>query len=60
MLQILDGIHKNGYTHNDIKGENIMFVSPPQYNIVDNRINLLDNYDIKLIDFGLADKFGKF
>jgi len=47
MLQILNGLftlHSHGIIHNDIKPQNIVFKN--------NRSN---NYDIKIIDFGLAE-----
>ena len=43
ILNDIDALHKNGICHRDIKPENMVFVG--------------DNYDLKLIDFGVACKF---
>ena len=43
ILNAVDALHNEGICHRDIKPENIVFVG--------------DNYDIKLIDFGLSGKF---
>ena len=46
LLNLLNGVealHKGGICHRDLKPENIVFVG--------------DNYDIKIIDFGLSAKF---
>ena len=46
LLNLLNGVealHKAGISHRDLKPENIVFVG--------------DNYDIKIIDFGLSAKF---
>ena len=46
LLNLLNGVealHKDGICHRDLKPENIVFVG--------------DNYDIKIIDFGLSAKF---
>ena len=43
ILNAIEALHKNGICHRDIKPENMVFVG--------------DNYDLKLIDFGVACKF---
>ena len=43
ILNDIEALHKNGICHRDIKPENMVFVG--------------DNYDLKLIDFGVACKF---
>ena len=43
ILNATEALHKNGICHRDLKLENIVFVG--------------DNYDLKLIDFGVAAKF---
>ena len=43
ILNAVDALHNGGICHRDLKFENIVFVG--------------DNYDIKLIDFGLSAKF---
>ena len=43
ILNAIEALHKNGICHRDIKPENMVFVG--------------DNYDLKLIDFGVAAKF---
>ena len=43
ILNATEALHKNGICHRDLKPENIVFVG--------------DNYDLKLIDFGVAAKF---
>jgi len=43
ILNCVEALHKKGICHRDIKTENIVLVG--------------DNYDIKLIDFGLSAKF---
>ena len=42
ILNAIEALHKNGICHRDLKLENIVFVG--------------DNYDLKLIDFGVAAK----
>ena len=43
ILNAIEALHKNGICHRDIKPENMVFIG--------------DNYDLKLIDFGVACKF---
>ena len=43
LLNGMDALHKEGICHRDLKTENIVLVG--------------DKYDIKLIDFGFADKY---
>ena len=42
-LNAVEGMHKNGFCHRDIKPDNMLFVG--------------DNYDLKLCDFGYSKKF---
>ena len=43
ILNAIEALHKNGICHRDIKPENMVFIG--------------DNYDLKLIDFGVSCKF---
>ena len=56
LISALEELHNMGYTHNDIKPDNIMIGYNPQL-VKETSWNVFKNTTLHLIDFGLADKF---
>ena len=49
MLEILEKIHYSGFTHNDLKLDNIM---------IGDQFNSISSLkEIRLVDFGFAEKY---
>ncbi len=57
LLRALQHLHARGIVHRDLKPENILFSEPPGRAGAGGRADGLDG-EVRLIDFGFANKFG--